>query len=101
MYPNPRSHLAALEPVGWHLSPGNVALCLLKVQQKDSLSVRDIASGPKMEKAEEQELQITALQLPRLLSDPGTTPWSALHCSSSSPEFTGWSLVFISGVIPR
>lgn len=76
-------------------------LYLLKVQQKDSLSVSDIASGPEMEEAEEQGLQITAMQLPRVLADPGTTPWSALNCSNSSPEFTGCCLVFISSFIPR
>lgn len=39
-------------------------LYLLKVQQKDSLSVSDIASGPEMEEAEEQGLQITAAKGP-------------------------------------
>lgn len=31
-------------------------------------------SDPKMEEAEEQELQITTQRLPRLLADPGTAP---------------------------
>lgn len=31
-------------------------------------------SDPRMEEAEEQELQITTQWLPRLLADPGTAP---------------------------
>lgn len=35
-------------------------------------------SDPRMEEAEEQELQITTQWLPRLLADPGTAPQPGL-----------------------